>query len=316
MDNDSDNKASVHFLDLPQEIRDLVYLYFRSYSWIDITQMPDRIQQPSISKVSKRVRKESLDVFYGKNRFMLDMRGWKNGAWPKSWTPVDIFTRWVKAIGDENAARLRHVSFYLQNFAVHYTISSGQDKDTPRIVAKFRQTRSNFESFDISERAPAGYTVKVAMKRAEQHLCYKAGALAKRVGDRNLGVKDVLELCKFVESLKPALCSAMGMGWKGAFIEEDPSQSIFGMPHMMACNECGYYRVSEVNARPSLGCRQRISRSARSAWDRRHSPFTPARLPQPFSRLHIPSPLLSILSGPQCAPDPSSRSLWQQHQVS
>lgn len=61
--------SRLHFLDLPSEVRDMVYLYFRPYSWIDISQMPSRIHQPSVAFVSKQVRRECLDVFYGKNRY-------------------------------------------------------------------------------------------------------------------------------------------------------------------------------------------------------------------------------------------------------
>lgn len=178
---------------------------------------------------------------------MLDMRGWKHAAWPKSWTPIDIFYKWIAAIGDENAARLRQISFYLHNFAVHYTLSS--DPEKPRIMAKFRQTRSNLTSIEVSEDAPRGYTFEMAIKRAERRLACMVEGMAGEIGSHPLEVVDIRRLCDIVESLKPALCTRMGVGYKRAVIHEDPTEPIPGGGHMAVCNECGYYRVSETNAR-------------------------------------------------------------------
>ncbi|CAK4031789.1 Hypothetical predicted protein [Lecanosticta acicola] len=238
--------ANVEFLDLPREVRDMVYLYFRGYSWIDITQMPDRIHQPSIAKVSRKVRKECLDVFYGKNRFMLDMRGWKNLAYPATWTPNHIFEHWIAAIGDVNAARLRNVSFYVHNFAVHFTISHQE----PRISAKFRQTRTNTAYVDLAEEAPTSYSFELAIQRARARIEYAVMEMTEEVGDEPLTVKNIRNLCDIVESIKPALCTRMGVGWKGAIFPEDPSHGPHVERHREACAECAYFRIT---AAPGTG---------------------------------------------------------------
>lgn len=73
IENASD-KPFTHFFDLPQEVRDMIYIYWPKVAWIDITQThpnvhkADRendksVNQPSASKVCRRMRSECLDVF-------------------------------------------------------------------------------------------------------------------------------------------------------------------------------------------------------------------------------------------------------------
>ena len=57
-------KQPTHFFDLPQEVRDMIYAYFPYLASIHINQDPSKVLQPAISRVCRRLRKESLDVFY------------------------------------------------------------------------------------------------------------------------------------------------------------------------------------------------------------------------------------------------------------
>ena len=70
-DDDStltNDKQPTGFFDLPRECRDMIYLHFRPFAYFDITQQPGAIHQPNIAKVSRRVRAECLDVFYGSSK--------------------------------------------------------------------------------------------------------------------------------------------------------------------------------------------------------------------------------------------------------
>ncbi|EME46805.1 hypothetical protein DOTSEDRAFT_22836 [Dothistroma septosporum NZE10] len=234
-------RQHTHFFDLPQECRDMVYLHFRPFAYFDITQQPAAIHQPSIAKVSKRVRRECLDVFYGGSKFMLDMRGWKHSAYPKAWTPNKIFEEWVESIGDENTARLRNVWFYLNNSMIAFTIRS----DKPRITFKFKQTRGGSAYAEIAEDAPTGHTFKTAMERARQRLEYRVQEMADRVEEQPLTVKNFQDLCVLVEDVKPTLCTRIGVGWKGAVLDEDPSVHTDVNFHRTSCTECGYYRIGD-----------------------------------------------------------------------
>ena len=113
-----------HFFDLPQEIRDMIYAYFPYQASIHINQDPIKLLQPNISEVSRLGREESLNVFYGRNKFVLDLRGWKDSSYPRRWSPFDIFNHWITAIGDENTARLRHLTFISHDFRVVIKISN------------------------------------------------------------------------------------------------------------------------------------------------------------------------------------------------
>src|SRR6201996_660435 len=125
-----DNKGDVrlnkptHFFDLPQEVRDMIYAYFPYLASIHINQDPSKLVQPNVSKVCRRMREESLNVFYGRNKFVLDLRGWKHGSYPRRWTPFEVFDHWMTAIGDANAARIRSLTFFSHNFRVTVRISN------------------------------------------------------------------------------------------------------------------------------------------------------------------------------------------------
>ncbi|UJO16907.1 uncharacterized protein CLAFUR5_04120 [Fulvia fulva] len=234
-------KQPTGFFDLPQECRDMVYLQFRPFAYFDITQQPKAIHQPSIAKVSRQVRAECLDIFYGDSKFMLDMRGWKHSAYPKSWTPNKIFDEWIMSLGDENTARLRNVWFYLNNSMVAFTIRN----DKPRITFKFKQTRSGSSYAEIAEDAPSGHTFKIAMERARARLTYRVNEVMDAVKERPLTVTDYKGLCKLVEDIKPTLCTRIGIGWKGAVLDKDPSVHTNVNIHRKQCTECGYYRIGD-----------------------------------------------------------------------
>jgi hypothetical protein len=260
--------SGAHFFDLPQEVRDMIYSSSRRLAWIDITQshpyprshppsqrlvdgrlvnttnhpeLPENdksVAQPNYSKVCRRMRSESLDIFYGRNKFLLDLRPpWKHVDYPRRWTPVMIFEHWIDAIGDASAARLRSLSFWSYNFAAHIKISNDL---SPKISLKFRPASIRME---LAENVPCSYTFQVAVKRAERGL---RGVLdeieALRVGQR-LTARDLKRIAKMVESCQPFLCSRANLGGHGAIL---PSVDAANWPrplvHLDKCDDCGYHR--------------------------------------------------------------------------
>ena len=174
---------------------------------------------------------------------MLDMRGWKHSAYPKSWTPNKIFYEWILSIGDENTARLRYVWFYLNNCMIAFTIRSNDEK--PRITFKFKQTRAPSAYTEIAEDAPTGYTFDTAMERAREHLTYRVDEMIHQAGERPLTTTDYKNLCELVEDIKPTLCTRIGVGWKGAVLNAWSSEHTDVDLHRKSCTECGYYRIAD-----------------------------------------------------------------------
>ena len=56
------SSVGLTFFDLPQEIRDQIFLRHPKRAWIDLAQVPEEAMQPNASKVSRRMRVETLDV--------------------------------------------------------------------------------------------------------------------------------------------------------------------------------------------------------------------------------------------------------------
>ena len=227
-----------HFFDLPQEVRDLVYLRHPGVAWIDLTLAPKNVQQPVTSRVCKRMRNESLDVFYGRNNFMLDMRGWKHSELPKSWTPLMIFEHWVQSIGDHNVARLRSLSFYSHNFNAHIKIQS----KTNQLTLKFRVLPI---SPDPVQGAPTGYSFEIAAKRASARLRHVLNEIQDQKEGRPLNADDLMRVCSTVEMLQPFLCKRNGLGWLDTFLSSD---NVADWPvtdeHLSKCDDCGYHRIT------------------------------------------------------------------------
>lgn len=152
-------------------------------------------------------------------------------------TPTQIFTRWITAIGNSNISRLRFLSFYVYNFAVHLTILPPSPGHPAQITLRFKQTRS---SMDVADDAGAGYTAQLAIQRAEAYLQHAIGELVRGIGGRELRVEDVRRLGEFVEAVKPALCTRNGVGWKGAVLSGEVGEKPEVERHLGVCNECRY----------------------------------------------------------------------------
>lgn len=120
-------------VELPKEIRYMVYECIPRRAWIYITDTSLELQQPATSRICKAMRGEALDIHYGKNKFVIDFRQFLSIVHP---TKLTIFTNWTTAIGDENAGRIRSLSCLLPNFSVHFKISNKK----PRFSLKFRST--------------------------------------------------------------------------------------------------------------------------------------------------------------------------------
>lgn len=235
------SKRSVHFLDLPQEVRDMIYAYFPYLASIHVNQDPEKVLQPSISKVCHRIRKESLDVFYGRNKFFLDLRGWKHASYPRKWTPQMVLERWINAIGDENAARIRSLSFFSYSFRLNVKISN----DTPpTLTLRFRTTPTRVE---VAEFVPSWYTFDVAAARAEKGLKQMLQDIETKTQERPLNVDDFITISRAVENVQPFLCKRMSLGYKGAVLLKD-DMSVEEWPnaetHLEKCDECGYHRFN------------------------------------------------------------------------
>ena len=239
--NEPTNDAT-HFFDLPQEVRDMIYAYFPYLASIHINQDPSIVTQPNVSKVCRRMRKESLDVFYGRNKFFLDLRGWKHASYPRSWTPRIIFEQWVTAIGEQNAARLKSLSFFSHNFRVNVRVSN---EKPPSLLLRFRTSRIKAE---IAEGVPSWYTFDVAAQRAESGLRRVLDDIQESHAQRRgLNVDDTLKICSAVDKIQPFLCRRVNLGWQGTVLLKDD----LGMDqwpdtnaHLDKCDDCGYHRYT------------------------------------------------------------------------
>ena len=215
-DQQSFAKTRIHFFDLPQEVRDMIYARFPGLASIHINQDPSKgALQPSLSQVSRQMRKESLDVFYGKNNFFLDLRGWKGSSYPRKWTPKTIFEQWITAIGSENAARLRSLKFYSHNFSVNVRISN---EKPPAVVLKFRTFLSKAE---VAEGLPSSYTFAIAAQRAEGGLRRLLEDIQRKTTQRGLSVDDFKTVYWAVDRIQPFLCRRISLGYQGAVLLED-----------------------------------------------------------------------------------------------
>lgn len=254
------------FFSLPRELRDAIYAHYAPYKWNSLIHMKHQILQPNTSFVSKQMREESLDIFYGGKAVwylsktscdfpfpcfllidfsrLLDLREWQHTQdYPPDWTPDVIFRKWIHAIGDQNAARLKRLIIYVMNFKVVIVIN----KDAPRITAKITTTRPGYD-IELAEDAPKSYGFKEAMVRAEERLRFLVDGLNAEVGWEDLRSRDFQLLHDFVESVKPALCSRNGIGWKGAVLREADVVVQRGREkefagHRAACAACSYRRA-------------------------------------------------------------------------
>jgi len=237
--SDAIDDGETNFFDLPQEVRDLIYLRHPGVAWIDITLAPAQVQQPVTSKVCKRMRDESLDVFYGRNTFLLDLRGWKHDDLPKSWTPPTIFKQWIESIGDKNVAKLRSLSFYSHNFKAHVKIHPDKSQ---QLTLKFGFLQKAHETADG---APPGYSMQLAAKRAEIGLRKFLDEIQDSKKGQPLGVRDVTRICDMIASLQPFLCKRMLLGYQGAVL---PSGDVRDWPdttaHASKCDDCGYHKIN------------------------------------------------------------------------
>ena len=90
-------------LALPAELRNRIYTYVVAspeslllYShWVGVD------KQPAVSSVCRQVRNETLGLYYSLNTFQLHIH-------PN--LDVNVFTRWIDAIGPHNARNLQRIS--------------------------------------------------------------------------------------------------------------------------------------------------------------------------------------------------------------
>lgn len=245
-------ESFTHFFDLPQEVRDMIYIYWPKIAWIDVAQTfpynhspTDRehdksVLQPNISRVSRRMRHECLDVFYGRNKFLLDLRGWKHQDYPKRWTPLQIFEHWLAAIGDANAARVRSLSFWSHNFSAHVRVAF--EEECPRLAMKFRPTGSKPE---LAENVPGEYSYGVACRRAELGLRGVLDGIEARRKGRSLDAGDLIRICRAVERIQPFLCKRCNLGYQNAILHSgDMSKWPDTAAHLNKCDDCGYHRFT------------------------------------------------------------------------
>ena len=241
-DTSASSSGAVRFFDLPREIRDFIYAQFPYLASIHINQDPTKgLLQPNISKVCRRMRNESLDIFYSRNKFFLDLRGWKGASYPRKWTPLDIFERWITAIGDTNAKSIRSVSFFSHNFSANIKVSP---EKPPTLSLRFRTNTTNAE---LAEGVPVTYSFDIAARRAETSLRFLLEDLQQQLRDRSLNVGDIKMLCSAVNGVQPFLCRRMNLGYLGAVLLNDrPTLQEWPRTHahLNKCDDCGYHRFT------------------------------------------------------------------------
>lgn len=243
-DNEASPPAGLGLLDLPQELREMVYAHFPGVAVIPINQDPATFLQPAISKTSRLIREEALNVFYSRKRFFLDLRGWKSSAYPSTWTPRRIFNEWVKAIGTSNATRIKHLGFFSHNFTANIQIST---QKPPTLILKFR-TLSH--SKEVAEGIGAAYNFAIAARRAEQGLRLLLDKIEPQL-DKNGGINvaDMKKICRAIELIQPFLCTRPSLGWAGTTIPRDDMRMEdwpCAKPHVRNCGECGYLHMKSL----------------------------------------------------------------------
>lgn len=95
-------------LELPKELRDHIFSYILIKPQNTITMLSNShcfqsevsASQPTISKVNKQLRAETLPIFYSSNTFLAELSD-----------PEDLTTakNWLAALGDRNIRHLRHL---------------------------------------------------------------------------------------------------------------------------------------------------------------------------------------------------------------
>lgn len=227
--------------DLPQEVRDMIYAYFPYLAAIHINQDPALVLQPNVSKVNHRMREESLDVFYGRNKFILDLRGWKHGSYPRTWTPFEVFEHWMTGIGDHNAAKIRSLMFVSHNFRLIVKVSH---EVPPTVVLRLR---TNAGKTELAEHIPFWYTFEMAAERAEKGLQEVLENIQAEPKKHALTVNDFLAIAEAVDDIQPFLCRRMTLGYQGtALLDDDMPMDAWpdSTAHKERCSDCGYWRHS------------------------------------------------------------------------
>ena len=225
-----------HFFDLPREVRDKVYIHFPDVAWVDITLYPWAAKQPTVSEVCRQMRKESLEVYYSKYAFMIDMRGWKHSSYPRRWTPKTILNRWATAIRDTNIMCLRKLIFVSRNFSALIT------KKDSKLTLKFR---TNTTKAEVAEGLPSNYTFHVAAQRCTEHVQHVVDDVNKDLQGGPLTVDDVKLLYESVEQVQPFLCTRNSLGsWGAVLMDDDNDHWPSSDTHLMKCDECGYHRFT------------------------------------------------------------------------
>lgn len=110
----ADSTTSFRFLDLPLELRRMVYAFVLEEEMPLTAVVPETVAQPALLKVCRVVRTEACPVFYAVNRvaMSLEMRlvAGAPGEGMKQIVAVKEETeRWLDAIGQRNVAAVRVV---------------------------------------------------------------------------------------------------------------------------------------------------------------------------------------------------------------
>ncbi|EMC98996.1 hypothetical protein BAUCODRAFT_31267 [Baudoinia panamericana UAMH 10762] len=108
------SKTHCLLLGLPTELRDLIYEYALTSDKTVVTFRLDAYQresynqatQPALTRVSRRVRRETLPIFYGRNSYVLHTEGNKCRD-ACSWLACNV----------QHLPKLRHVSFWIRYLA-------------------------------------------------------------------------------------------------------------------------------------------------------------------------------------------------------
>jgi hypothetical protein len=237
------NEGTPHFFDLPPEVRDMIYAYFPYLAAIHINQDPAKLMQPNVTKVNRQMREEALNVFYGRNKFVLDVRGWKHDSYPRRWTPFEVFIHWIMAIGDENTARIRNLTFISHSFRVNVQISN----EFPQSIAV--RLRTNPDKTEVADSVPSWYTFEVAAERAEKGLREIIENICANSGRKALDSRDFSRIAMGVDMIQPFLCRRMTLGYQGAALLKDdvpPDQWPSTSKHKDKCDGCGYHRYTRT----------------------------------------------------------------------
>ncbi|KAK4539579.1 hypothetical protein LTR36_010515 [Oleoguttula mirabilis] len=130
----ADRQRTFHaFLKLPPELRNLVY----EHMFDDIAPLAEgllRPKQPSITRVCRQVRQESLGLFYATQTFVLEIADGRRETSSNAVAACELAqvdARWLRTLGGGNVANIRSVMIISHEKSALYAVTKIRVRNDP-----------------------------------------------------------------------------------------------------------------------------------------------------------------------------------------